>query len=604
MPPASRAGFRAPWSDRLYLKLCRAIGFSAFKRLQRAPEQLRENLEFIGIDVQPEEVVAFAISASFIGAALALLILAVGTLLGTPPSHLAPIVAVPPLAYVAIGWYPKWRAEQERVRGLGEVPMLVSYMVMAMKVRSNLERAAEFAAQNARGALGKGLRKALWGASLRAHASVEEALEKFSALWGRWSEDLKRSIHLIRSSTLERSGRRRLETLNKALEISLRGAQDRMQRFASGLYLPTFMIYSIGVLLPLVLVAILPVLSVIGICVSAWHIFIIYCFALPLAVWGLGKWVLAKRPVAFPPPEVPSRGNRARAAALAVLVGAATACPAIARALGLQVPLDLSTFSILWSMTLSLVIYLHLTTSKPYKLSTSIKRMEDEFCDSLVQLGNRMAEGRPAEDAFENIAAMGKSSISDIFAQASNNIKLGSMGLRAALFDEERGALRQVYSRMIRDTLQMLVDIIERSTRAAGDVMLRLADHLQKLKQVEADIQRALGEVVTSMRSVALFFAPLIAAVASRLQGVFVPKVSAVPFLDAGTSISPPAFLLALGVYVIALVIILMSYSVEIELGDDPLSKRAAIARGVPIAVGVFTTSAILSGRLLKLLIG
>jgi hypothetical protein len=53
-----------------------------------------------------------------------------------------------------------------------------------------------------------------------------------------------------------------------------------------------------------------------------------------------------------------------------------------------------------------------------------------------------------------------------------------------------------------------------------------------------------------------------------------------------------------------ALVVILMSYATEIELGNDQLSKRIMIAQGLPIAVAVFTISAIASGQLLTALIG
>jgi len=588
--------------DILYVKFCHVAGrFSMFKNLQRAPNELRENLEFIGIAVQPEEVVALAISA----AVFAFIIAVAGMLLGGSPLLLALAAVLPMFAYVSVGWYPRWRAERERISGMGEAPMLVSYMAMAMKVRPNLERATQFAAENLQGALGRGLRRQLWNACLRVHVSVDEALLKFADFWGKWCDDLKRSLHLIRSSVLERSEARRLSVLDMALDISLQGMRERMQSFAAGLHLPTFMIYSIGVLLPLVLVAVLPVLSAIGICASTWQVFIIYCVALPIAVWGVSRWALAKRPAAFLPPEVPNEANRIRMAMLAGAIGLAAASPAIIRAFGPKVPDTICSFSILWGITLSIVTYLHLTTVRAYEIRNSVKQMEDEFCDSLVQLGNQITEGRPAEGAFERVAiAMRGTRIADVFLRASNNIKLGGMGLRAALFDAEQGALKHVYSRTIHDTLRMLVDIVERSTRAAGDAILRMSDHLNGLKQVEADIRKSLGEVVTSMRSVALFFAPLIAAVTSRLQGVLSSKPGVVSFLKAGASTSPAAFLLALGLYVVALVVILISYATEIEFGDDRLSKRMMIARGLPIAVAVFTISALMSGQLLAAIIG
>jgi len=47
-----------------------------------------------------------------------------------------------------------------------------------------------------------------------------------------------------------------------------------------------------------------------------------------------------------------------------------------------------------------------------------------------------------------------------------------------------------------------------------------------------------------------------------------------------------------------------MSYAVEIELGDDPLAKRVALARALPIALGVFTLGAVVGGQMLTAIIG
>ncbi len=560
--------------------------------------ELHQNLEFAALDVQPSEVVALALFAAAAGTAVALAVMAIGFLIGEL-LLLAFAAAVPLCAYTFAGWYPKWRAERARVQGLGEVPILVSYMVMSMKVVPNLERSAKFAAEHVDGPLGRNLRDSLWQVYTRVRNGIDEALVKFANRWANWCEDFKRSIHLIRASTSEREGR--LRTLDRALEISLHGIRERMQQFASGLHLPTLLIYSIGVLLPLVLVATLPVLSAMGMGIGTWHAFTIYCIALPIVVYMLSKWVLAKRPAAFQPPEVPNKTNRVRIALLAIGVGLAVTLPVF----WFHLPPLVRSLSILWGLALTVALYLHLTTARAFEQRNSIKQMEREFCDSLVQLGNRIAEGRPAEDAFEHVAeSMRGSTIARVYRQASANIRFGGMGLRVALFDPERGALREVRSRTIHSTLHMLVDTIERSTRTAGAAILRTADHLKELRGVEADIRRSLGEVVTSMRSVALFFAPLVAAVAGCLQGTLTSKTAATPFLGAGASVSPPVFLLMLGVYVALLTAILISYATEIEAGSDSLLKRVMIARALLISISVFTVGVVLGGQLLTGLLG
>lgn len=587
--------------DHFYVKVCHIAGrFNGLKRARYVSDELRENLEFAGLNVQAEEVVALTFLTALLCAALVAAAVLFSTLTGSSPYVLL-FVPAPLIAYSIVGWYQKLRAERQRVRGLGEAPMLINYLTMSMKITPNLERATAFAAENVGGPLGAGLKDALRRTYLRTHAGVGEALSSFAERWGKWCEDLKRSIYLLRSSVSERAEAARLQTLDRALELSLRGARDRMRDFAAGLHLPTLLIYSMGVLLPLVLVAILPVLSVVNISVGTPQVFAIYCVVLPLGVYTLSRWTLAKRPASFPPPEVPIEASRTRPLLFAGLLAATLV------GVGLLSPItdDFRALLLLWAPTLGIVLYLHLTTARAYERRDRIERMEREFCDSLVQLGNRISEGRPAEDALEHVAnTMPGSELAGVFARASANIRLGGMGLRASLFDPERGALHRVPSRMIHSVLRLLVDVIERSTRAAGAAILRTADHLRELKQVELDIRRSLGEVVTSMRSVALFFAPFIAAIAARMQGLLASKTASVGFLGSSAGISPAAFLFVLGLYVVLLTAILMSYAVEIELGDDPLAKRIAIARALPVALGVFTAGAIIGGQMLAAIIG
>ena len=211
---------------------------------------------------------------------------------------------------------------------------------------------------------------------------------------------------------------------------------------------------------------------------------------------------VGEAPGHIPATEVPIETSRTRDFIIAGLLAVALV------GVGLFLPIadDFRAILLLWAPTLGIALYLHFTTTRAFERRGRIERMEGEFCDSLVQLGNRINEGHPAEDALEHVAnTIQGSELADVFTQASTNIRLGGMGLRASLFDPERGALREVPSQTIQSVIRLLVEVIERSTRAAGAAILRTANHLQELKQVQLDIRRSLGEVVASMRSVALF---------------------------------------------------------------------------------------------------
>ena len=583
------------WLDRLYVGGCRVAGkFRRPKQEQRANDELRENLELAGLTVRAEEVETFALLA----AACSALPVVVGAFIGLQLAILVFFFPLPPLAYTLVGWYPKLRAEGKRTRSLGGVPAFVSYMSMSMRINPNLERATFFTAENLENELGRSLRQALGRFHLRVHASVGEALSWFANRWRR-SGELNRSICLLQNSASERTEDARFRTLDRALELSLQGMRDRMREFAVWIRLPTLLIYSMGVLLPLVLVAILPVLATVSLNVGLSEIFAIYCIALPIAVYSLSRWTLAKRPSASPLPEVPIEASGARALMLAGIPAASL----IVAGLAAPVVDDARFLLILWGAVLGASLYLHLTTARAFKHRGLVERMENEFEDALAQLGNLISEGRPAEDAFERVAdATRGGELSRVFAKVSANVRLGGMGLRASLFNPEGGALRGVHSKTIRNVLGLLVDLIERSTRVAGMAILRTADHLRKLKRVELEVRRSLSEVVSSMRSVALFFAPLIASVISRIQGVIASR-GGVGFISFG-SVQPAAFLFVLGLYTVLLAAILSLYATEIEFGDDSLARRVAMARALPIALAVFTLGALASGQLVRAIVG
>lgn len=471
---------------------------------------------------------------------------------------------------------------------------------MAMKVTPNLERACVFASEQLGGRLGQDLRKKMSECHMRLYSSAEEALSKFSQRWGRAYPELGRAVYLIRSSVSELRKSSRERTLDRSLQLVLQGARRRVREFSSNISLPTLLIYSLGILLPLVFVVILPVLSVIELQMGLAQVAFIYCFLLPFLVWILSNNVLSRRPATYSPPNVSIEASRLHSALKAIVV----LIPAPAICFWLDAPPDFKTLAVLWGIVLGLSAFLYFSSAQAYRRREEIVQMEEEFSDALVQLGNRISEERPAEEALRHVAVtMGGSKLAGVFMAAASNVSLGGMGLRAALFDETRGALRRVNSSMICGTLKMLVDLIERSTRTAGEAILQTAQHLRELKEAREEMRRSMAEVVTSMRSVAIFFAPLITSIAARLQGLLSEKVASLDlFLSA--EISPPAFLFVLGLYIIILTVILINYVVEIELGDDGLTKRMAVAGALPVALGVFTAGAILGGEMVAFLLG
>jgi len=89
--------------------------------------------------------------------------------------------------------YPKTYAKYMKIHSLGDIPELISYLVMYLKLVPNLENSAKFAASESKTALASDLRKMLWDMEIRVYHGIDDALTDFATQWGEWSEYFKRA---------------------------------------------------------------------------------------------------------------------------------------------------------------------------------------------------------------------------------------------------------------------------------------------------------------------------------------------------------------------------------------------------------------------------
>ena len=68
------------------------------------------------------------------------------------------------------------------------------------------------------------------------------------------------------------------------------------------------------------------------------------------------------------------------------------------------------------------------------------KKIEEEFTNSIFQLGNRLGDNVPAEIAFGTIAESTRNQVThDFFSLVNQNIQQGGMSVERAIFDKKRG---------------------------------------------------------------------------------------------------------------------------------------------------------------------
>jgi hypothetical protein len=621
------------------------------QKLQRYfPSEYEDLLTFSELELERYDILLFAYTSAFLSFLIFFVFdllficidaLFLGQMDGVTITLILIVSIVVPIAVMnLIAHYPKTYARYIQIHSLGDIPEILSYLVMYLKIVPNLENSVKFAASESSTTLASDLRKLVWDMEIRVYHGVNDAIVHFAIRWGRWSEYFKRSLHLISSSIQERDEASRIITLDRALDVSLEGTKETMNQFANRLHQPTVILYSVGIMIPLSLVAMLPAAGLVGMRITIVQVFLIYDLLLPLFVYMYTRKILLSRPAAFQPSNVPPDHpdlrniNKRKRFFLSLASGIVFSIPGIIfLIIPLLVPLDASNDIIyfitssqglnsyfpvslffIWGATVAVSLYC-LSVYRPYKkVRDEIRQMEKEFSDALYILGKRISEEKSPEESFAYTAqTMQGTRIAEVFHQTSYNLIALHTNLYDALYSNEFGSLQHVYSDRIKAILRLFVEGTQKSQRAVSASLIRIADHLKQLQEIEKKIIDMLYELTSTLQSTVSIFAPLIAGVTlaittlistilRSIQGKQSPEIiTGIPTSFSGASgtfmmenIRPEYFVLVIGIYLIELVILLTRFTNGLNEGDDTASFMYSLGKTMPLSITVFSITVIL----------
>ena len=614
------------------------------------PPDYVDNLNFTGLEIEPRDILILSYTGallSFIGFFIfdILILLTyrfdIGKIdLFTLLLMFGVTIIFPIIIMNYIANYPKTYAKYMKIHSLGDIPEILSYLVMYLKLVPNLENSVKFAAAESKTNLATDLRKMLWDMEIRVYHGVDDALTSFATQWGKWSEYFKRALHLVRSSIQEKDEASRTVTLNRALDVALDGTREMMNKFANKLHQPTMLIYSIGIMIPLSLVAMLPAAGLVGMKVTIFQVFFLYDIILPMFIFFYTRKILLSRPATFNPPNIPKDHpelihiNKRRRLTVALIFGTLVALPGV---FFLMIPSfypngspnqlinfivdpnGLNTFFpvtlfIIWGVAAAVTSYT-ISVYRPYKkIRDEIKQIEREFSDALYILGKRISEEKSPEESFLYAAnTMQGSKIAGVFGKTGYNLTAMHSNLRDAMFNSEYGSLNYVYSDRVKAIMRLFVEGIQKSQKAVSISIIRIADHLKELQAVEKKIKDMLFTLTSTLRSTVAVFAPLIGgitlAITKLISNVLSGLSSKLSSFDLSSSavslpgvsdsftienIRPEYFVLVIGIYILELIFLLVRFTNGIDDGDDKAMYMYSLGKIMPVSIFVFSTTVIL----------
>ncbi len=656
--------------------------------------KMQKYLDNAHLDVSPKEVVSYAFLSSFLVFFVALLLF-IGFFVAKPSiSDLFNYTMGPAGLFLLLSFFtaifvfyfiysaPRRLAKIWNLRAGTQMVPCILYIVVYMKHTSNLERAIAFASRHLEPPLSLDLKKIFWNVETGKFSTIKESLDAYLDGWKDESVEFVEAFHLIESSLFEPSNARRIQTLEKSLQVILDGVYENTMKFSRNIRSPLTNVYMLGIVLPTLGLALLPLVStLLGDLFQWFHVFILFNLFIPFLVFYLTNQILLERPGGYGETKLlelnpdyhqyvdkkpyfiaflicapllviglmpflfqsvffveilelqpdynfaslglESMGNVWFFDFKDVSTGnAITTLDELKSAEGIVGPfgigaLILSLFVPL-SIALFFIISFKMRTKGLLQDRKNTKQLEDEFTNSLFQLGNRLGDGAPAEIAFSRVAESTKGLKTENFFRVVNrNMHQGGMSLEKAIFDKGSGAIIYYPSQLISTSMRILLESVKKGLKIAADSLMSISRYLKNIKKVTRRLHDLLAEVVSDMKSNMVFLAPLlsgivigltsmIASILNKLEGIL--DVSSGAEVGGFASIEgmmdifemvymiPPYFLqIAIGIYIVEIVFILTNVLVAVDSGDDRLKKTSDTGKNLTKSMTLYVVVTLIS---------
>jgi hypothetical protein len=537
-------------------------------------DELCNALSAVRLGVAPATVVRAGYGAGLVtGTVAAVLALAAVGPPGVLPAALLGLVVV---HIIQTG--PLVTLRVRRTAALGDAPALVSRAVLRMRLSPTPERAAAFAATSGEGLLAASLERHV----RQAERTGRSGLEQFGEAWAELFPPLRRALALVTAAG-QAPADHRDRVLDRALGTVLEGVRRRTREFATEVRGPATALYAFGVLLPTALVAMLPAGAAAGVVVTPVTVVFAYNLLLPVVLVAGGTWLLSRRPVAFPPPDLrdhPDADTGDGTLVAGPLVGV-TAWLVTARQFpGWAPPVA--------AVGLGCGVALWLRYRPVVGVYDEIRAGERELGDALALAGRRVARGQSVETAIAETTDELEGPMGDAFRECARRQRQLQVGVREA-FLGPHGALERLPSPRIRGSVAVLA-LAAREGRPAGEALLSLADHVEKLRRVRQTAHHDLAYVCRTLSSTAMLFGPLVAGATVALAD----GIATGAFGDGRVSLD---WLGApVGVYVLVLAVVLTVLSTALRRGLDRPLLACRVGRALTVGTVTYLCAYLLVG--------
>ncbi|MHC1680492.1 MAG: hypothetical protein AB9860_04480 [Methanomassiliicoccales archaeon] len=466
--------------------------------MRESMSRRRETKEAISLDAYNAFLWSLLI---FVPAALIVLLV-----LPYPFTMMAAGLAIVPLLIPTIILSgPSRRYAIEQRSFLIDTPAVIGAMSMSMNRTASLERAVEMGTRSGEGGLQKAIASVAWNALTGEAADLRRGLSAWTSGLDKMNDGLRRALHLIMAAE-ESEGEGRERLLDRANSIALEGLKEVCERYIGSLSFPVMLVFAFGVLAPVMLFSLIPLLGMenglVGGELNLGMLAFVLLFLVPAFTLGYIRSMMDKNPL---------RGPRKQ-----------WVMPKDRRALLLSfLPAALISYAVIGSLLISVLAGLGVLLTSLIVLGAPEKKgeqdMERSFVDALYRLGNAMLGGQDLERAFEEVAmtehgAFREWGLRMVHATRTDRISLAEAVKADADISTRYPVLHQNYL--------AVMTCAEADHLGAGKLAVNLAQSQGDVAKAQAKVRENLRPVVDMMSTTSTLFAPAIIGLTGGIMGL------------------------------------------------------------------------------------
>jgi hypothetical protein len=648
-----------------YERLCNSLGRIIKLNISEKDEKkLRKYIEIAHLNIEPWQVLTLSV-ITFLGIFLFSLLFSSslayfkGSISEFPFIFFFLMIIFSVFVFYFMNNYPKRLVNKWRLKASSQMVPAILYVVVYMRHTSNLERAIAFAAENLQEPLSLDFKKVFYDVSIGKFSTIKSSLDNYLESWRDYSVEFVEAFHLIEASLFEIDNHRRISSLEKSIQIILDGVYNKMLKFTHSVRSPLTNVYMLGVVLPTLALALLPLASaMLGGMIQWYHVLILFNLIIPFFIFYLTDQIMSLRPGGYGETELLERNpfyykykNNSVyfksflicfplfILSLLPIIFQFTSVPELIglqkdysfsdlglsflgdsnlfdfkeSGIGITGPFGLGAILLSMFFPLSIAIFFSISyKSKTKELiieRENTKQLEDEFNNSLFQLGNRIQSGIPLELSFGKVAESSRGlRTEDFFRRVNYNIRRMGMSVEKAIFNPRRGAINYYPSNLISTSMRILIESSKKGLSVAAISLISISQYIKNIKDITNRLKDLLAEIISDMKSNMTFLAPLLSGVVVGLAAMItsilnhlkimdLQEVDTGGFGDLGSILNifdlskmiPPYYLqIIVGIYLIQVIFILTRTLVSVDSGEDKLERVSKTGKNLIKGIGLY----------------